>query len=559
MRSSYFSRVIKNKSNYRGGDVKLKKVLTITILVIMIIQVFSPCALAIEMDSADIIFTGRTAPPDLLYRRTDGGIGSIICSIVGYYRNNKFYPVYCLNGNLPGAETAEYSVNISDYINNDKVWRIVTNGFPYNNMGLSDDDAYLVTKIAIFCVTGNADFNRYTYDESRPVTVQTYQALKNLIEVIAEDETIKRQTGTITINKEGALKEFENYYAQEYSMVSRLEEERFEIKNLSGFPNGTFVGNSQNGAQTVFNPQDKFRIIIPKSGFTKDINGSFEVVGKVKNYPIFYGEAPSGYQNYTVTFDSFGDELAKENLSIPCNTGSLKVTKIDADTREVIEGIEFELRNNETNKIENKKTDLNGEVKFENLYPGIYTLIETQTKEEYILNEDMASINIEYNKQTELIVENEKIKGAVKIVKQDKETQEKRLSNVSFELYDEDMNLLETLETDENGEAVSQKYPSVNRKYYLKETQTSEGYILDSELKEIILPDDSVLELYIQNEEIPKEPEIIIKESEPQVILIEKKAKVIIKEIEPEPIYEEVVIGEPRVVQKAVKLPKTGM
>lgn len=60
----------------------------------------------------------------------------------------------------------------------------------------------------------------------------------------------------------------------------------------------------------MFQTGEKFRILIPKSGLTKDINGTFQIVGKVKNYPIFYGEAPSGYQNYTVTFDSFGDELA---------------------------------------------------------------------------------------------------------------------------------------------------------------------------------------------------------------------------------------------------------
>lgn len=531
------------------------------ILVIIIVQVFCPCALALEIDSADIVFTGRTAPPDLLYRRMDGGIGSIICSIVGYYRNDKFYPVYCLNGSLPGAETTEYTVNISDYINNDKVWRIVTNGFPYNNMGLSDDDAYLVTKIAIFCVTGNADFSRYTYDESRPVTVQTYQALKNLVEVIAEDTTIKRQTGTITIKKEGELKEFEEYYAQEYLASSKLEEESFEIKNLSGFPKGTFVGNIQNNPQTVFNPGDKFRIIIPKSGLKKDIIGSFEVVGKVKNYPIFYGEAPSGYQNYTVTFDSFGDELAKKDLSIPCNTGSLKVVKIDADTKEFLSGVEFELKNNETNETKNMKTDASGEIKFENLYPGTYSLVEIEKNEEYRLNAESKIINIEYNKQTELIIENEKIKGSVKIIKQDKENSEKKLSNVIFELYDENMNLLEILETDENGEALSQEYPSVNRKYYLKEIQTNDGYVIDPELKEIVLQNDDVLEVLVQNEKIPKEPEIIVitKEPEPKVVVIEKRAKVILKEIEPEPIYEEVVIGEPRVITKVARLPKTGM
>ena len=74
-------------------------------ILIISVQLFSPYAFAVEMNSADIIYTGRIAPPDLLYRTSSGGYGSIKCSIVGYYRDNKFYPVYCLNGSLPGAET----------------------------------------------------------------------------------------------------------------------------------------------------------------------------------------------------------------------------------------------------------------------------------------------------------------------------------------------------------------------------------------------------------------------------------------------------------------------
>ena len=311
----------------------MKKIIVLLMILIILVQVFSPCAFAIEMDSADIVFTGREAPPDLLYITSSGGYGSIKCSIVGYYRDNKFYPVYCLDGGLPGAETSEYTVNISDYINNDEVWRIVTNGFPYNNMGLSDDDAYMVTKIAIYCVTGNADFSRYTYDESRPVTVQTYNALKNLVEVVAKDESIKRQTGTITIDKEGEFKENRDYYYQEFSVDSKLEEEYYEVKDLAGFPDGTYVANLQNNSQNVFNSGDKFRIFIPKSGLVEDINGQFKIVGKVKNYPVFYGKAPSGYQNYTVTFDTFGDEVAYGNLNIKCNTGKLKVLKIDSETK----------------------------------------------------------------------------------------------------------------------------------------------------------------------------------------------------------------------------------
>ena len=459
-------------------EFDLKKVLIGIMILISLMQAFCPFALALEMSEADIVFTGRTAPPDLLYTRLDGEYGSIVCSIVGYNRDGKFYPVYCLDGGLPGAETEEYGVNISNYItdihdvvNNEKVWRVVTNGYPYNNMGLSDDDAYMVTKIAIYCVTGNADFSRYTYDESRPVTVQTYNALKNLVEVVAENTSIKRQTGTITISETRELTELNDYYFQEFLASSKLEETSYEVANLEDFPEGTFVANLENNPQTVFNPGEKFRILIPKSGMIKDIDGKFDVIGKVKNYPVFYGKAPDGYQNYAVTFDSFGDEIAKGSLKISC------------------------------------------------------------------------------------------IEGWIRIIKQDLENNSVRLEGTKFELYDENMNLLETLETDEKGEAISGKYPTFSGKYYLKEIQATEGYVMDEELHEIQLAQNGILDVFIKNAKEPKEPEIIVieKEVEPEIIVVEKEPEVIIKEIEPDPIYKEVIIGEPNIIEQPVKLTKTGM
>ena len=152
-------------------------------------------------------------------------------------------------------------------------------------------------------------------------------------------------------------------------------------------------------------------------------------------------------------------------------------------------------------------------------------------------------------------------KGWVRIIKQDLENSDVRLAGVVFELYDQDMNLLETLETNEKGEAISQMYPSVGKKYYLKEIKTINGYSIDNELKEITLANDAILDVFVKNAKIPKEPETIIieKETEPKIITVEKEPEVIVQEIEPEPIYEEVIIGEPKVIKEVVKLPKTGM
>ena len=91
------------------------------------------------------------------------------------------------------------------------------------------------------------------------------------------------------------------------------------------------------------------------------------------------------------------------------------------------------------------------------------------------------------------------------------------------------MKVLETLETNENGEATTKKYPSFNKKYYLREVKTADGYIIDSSLREIILKDNETLEVIIKNQK------------------------------EEEKVVEKVIMGQPKIIKEVIKLPKTGM
>ena len=226
-----------------------------------------------------------------------------------------------------------------------------------------------------------------------------------------------------------------------------------------------------------------------------------------------------------------------------------------------LNGVKFELTKENSDMKYVGETNENGIIIFDKLYQGKYILKETESAEEYEINTNSFEINVEYNKQSEIVVENDIIKGWLRIIKQDLENDSVRLNGVQFELYDQDMNLLETLETNERGEAMSKLYPSVNRKYYIKETKAAEGYVLDSELHEISLLGNQVKDVFIKNAKEPKEPEIIVIEKvpEPETIIIEKEPEVIIEEIELEPIIEKVIMGEPKVIKKVVKLPKTGM
>src|SRR5699024_10935259 len=109
----------------------------------------------------------------------------------------------------------------------------------------------------------------------------------------------------------------------------------------------------------------------------------------------------------------------------------------------------------------------------------------------------------------EVIVENELKKAQVKIVKVDEEDNKIKLSGVEFEVLDENENVLEKIVTDENGEALTQKYPVRDfKKLTLREVKTLENYVLNDEPITIELKANETTEVIVENERIKGKVEI---------------------------------------------------
>lgn len=94
----------------KGGNFKLKKILKnkvfAIILIFIVIVNWSSNLLSFAAQKGDVHLQKiGVAPYHLKYYKEDKGVYSnIICSIVGYYENGNFYPAYCMNKDLPGAE-----------------------------------------------------------------------------------------------------------------------------------------------------------------------------------------------------------------------------------------------------------------------------------------------------------------------------------------------------------------------------------------------------------------------------------------------------------------------
>ena len=253
---------------------------------------------------------------------------------------------------------------------------------------------------------------------------------------------------------------------------------------------------------TVYELTDSNGNIIGQA--TTDINGTLifdnlyqntYVVKEIKtdeNY-IISTEAIDSKTTYNKTTEMiFTNEHKK---------GNVKINKVDKDNNKIALGnIEFDLYSEEYERvIGTYKTDANGEIVIENLRTGTYKIIEKETNKWYNIAED-EEINIEWNSTTFVTIENELKKGRIKIVKLDKDDNEIKIPNVKFEVTDEKGKVLETITTNEQGEAFTAEYPIRDyEKLVLKEVETQEGYTLDRIPKTVILKDGETT-IEIENE-----------------------------------------------------------
>lgn len=426
-----------------------------------------------------------------------------VCSVVGYYKNDKFYPAYCLNRDLHGVGYVDsYTVDVDNLIKNNQVWRAVKNGYPYktaNEMGLeSDYDAFAVTKFAVYCLIGQADINLYTADENDAEGQAMLRALHNLVDIG------KNGTDTflneLKISKLTDLEEDGNYYSITYKVNSGNTISKYNIKSVSGLANGDILTDIYGNIKTSFDSNEKFKVKLLKSNLNSNKNITIEINSEQKNYPMFYGKTRiSGTQDYLLTANSYQNLETSINTKLNLNTGKIIINKKDNETKQGISNTVFEVYNSNKESIGTYTTDENGKIEISNLYQNTYYAKEIKSNENYVLNnENEYTINVEYNKTSTIDIENEHKKGNLSILKVDKENNNITLGNVGFELYNEQTgNLIGKYYTDENGRIEIKNLRTGN--YKLKEISTNEWYNL-AEDKNVEIKWEETAEIQVEDE-----------------------------------------------------------
>lgn len=500
----------------------LSKILIIIMMLIILFGSLSTtvyAAIQIDLDKAYIDTIGVANTHLQYYREHLGKYTYYSTYLAGYTDDDgNTYPVYCIERTLPGADLDPYYVTIDNLLENDKIWRIIKNGYPYKTAeewGLNDyKDLYAITRFAIYCVLDQAKFEYFKADSDDKEAIAMLKALEELID-IGENGTEKQDENPLKAVEQGDFIESGDYYIQKYKVTSTTDFNKYKIESIENMPDGGFLSDENGNIRTTFEKNEDFIINIPKDCLKNDIDIKINISAECKSYIILEGKTTvSGTQNYVVTAGEYAKALTELNFKKEVDTGKIIVNKIDKDSKTPLEGIEFQLLDENNELLQTKKTNENGIIEFQNLIQGKYKIVETKTKENYVLPTEEYEVNLKYNEQITLNRENEKIKGQIKVIKTSKDynkiTGEKAgtpLKNVEFEIYDSSDNFVEKIVTDKNGIAISKKLEK--GEYKVKEIKTNKWYYLNTKIYSAKIENDGdIIELKIDNES--KNPDVYI-------------------------------------------------
>lgn len=218
--------------------------------------------------------------------------------------------------------------------------------------------------------------------------------------------------------------------------------------------------------------------------YTTDKNGQIIITGlEPCTVVVSETKAPRGYvldeTPQTVAINA-NDTQTLYFYDKPTPVGDLKVLKLDEETRQPIQGVEFSISRINGERLGLYRTNSKGIIYLEDLEPGWYTVQETKAAKDYRLDAEPKDIEVKNGKTATLEVTN-RLTGSALIHKVDSVTG-KGIYGVTFLVSDAKGNPVGQYTSDQDG-YVYVDGDLDDGKYLAREIQQAEGYLPDTTVK----------------------------------------------------------------------------
>lgn len=256
-----------------------------------------------------------------------------------------------------------------------------------------------------------------------------------------------------------------------------------------------------------------------KGLYTTDANGEIRISGITGTIVVKEVKCLDGYtidpatQSQTVVVNPADTQtLVFYNTPV----GNFQLVKTDEDNGKRVSGCTYEIRRMDDGLVGTYTTDSSGTFSIP-LDAGSYYALEIEAREGYRRDDTPHYFEMEDGKPTVLRVTNKKFSGII-LHKIDSITEE-GIYDVKFLLYDSNKNPIGEYSTDNEGYIyIDEAVAEGKGRFYLRELEAAEGYVLDKEYKTVYVQPGKTVEIEWENTPITGQIQIYKYAAEPNDI-----------------------------------------
>ena len=326
---------------------------------------------------------------------------------VVYKKDGVEYPAYCLDKTLPGVTTdGGYTVSVDKLVNNNKIWRAVTNGYPFKTakqLGCnSNAEAFAATKMAVY----DAMYN-YDWDDFEGLNAQG-DRIVTAAEKISKAARSSSETKPVSVVSIGKVDEEwaldgkdDKYISKEFKINCNLEYAKYSLKLNNLNIEGVKLVDENNNEKIEFKSGENFKVLIPIAELSKSGEFEIEATVDVKTKPVLYGDSGDNTkQSYALAAGDYEFESTKLKIKYSENATKIEIIKKDAETEEPLQGAKFNILNENKEIIySDVTTNEEGKAIVEKITPGKYFIQEIKAPDGYTIYDELIEIDVELNQK----------------------------------------------------------------------------------------------------------------------------------------------------------------